>query len=167
MCACTSYYNKQSEALMRIVQFIDEKNEKRVAKVDGNNIIPTVKPSSTFDYVQKAITDNKSLRDIINDDLSSEDINYKKIIDEKRILAPIDHPDTSKFLITGTGLTHLGSADARDEMHKAEQTDESQKTDTMKMFELGLKGGKPEMGKSGVQPEWFYKGDGTTVRNPE
>ena len=67
MCACTSYYNKQSEALMRIVQFIDEKNEKRVAKVDGNNIIPTVKPSSTFDYVQKAITENKSLRDIISD----------------------------------------------------------------------------------------------------
>ena len=34
-----------------------------------------------------------------------------------RILAPIDHVDSTSSFLTGTGLTHLGSADARDRMH--------------------------------------------------
>jgi hypothetical protein len=30
----------------------------------------------------------------------------------------------------------------------------------MKMFRMGLEGGKPAGGRPGVQPEWFYKGNG-------
>src|SRR5690606_29177827 len=33
-------------------------------------------------------------------------------------------------------------------------------TDSMKMFRLGLDGGKPTDGKPSIQPEWFYKGNG-------
>src|SRR5690606_33551864 len=36
-----------------------------------------------------------------------------------------------------------------------------------KMFRMGLEGGKPEAGKLGVQPEWFYKGDGSMLVAPE
>jgi hypothetical protein len=36
----------------------------------------------------------------------------------------------------------------------------------MKMFKLGLDGGKPAGGGAGVQPEWFYKGDGSAVVAP-
>ena len=36
----------------------------------------------------------------------------------------------------------------------------------MKMFKLGLEGGKPAKGGVGVQPEWFYKGDGSTLVRP-
>ena len=36
-------------------------------------------------------------------------------------------------------------------------------TDSMRMFKLGLEGGKPEAGCEGAQPEWFYKGDGAIV----
>jgi hypothetical protein len=80
-------------------------------------------------------------------------------------LAPIDHPDTARVFLTGTGLTHLGSADARDKMHaKAHSADAS---DSMKMFRMGLEGGKPKAGESGVQPEWFYKGDGRSIVTPE
>jgi hypothetical protein len=39
-------------------------------------------------------------------------------------------------------------------------------TDSMKMFRWGLEGGKPASG-FGVQPEWFYKGDGSCVAAPE
>jgi len=35
------------------------------------------------------------------------------------------------------------------------------------MFRMGLEGGKPGDGQAGVQPEWFYKGDGTCVVAPE
>ena len=37
---------------------------------------------------------------------------------EGRLLAPINHPDPAHLHLTGTGLTHLGSAATRDAMHK-------------------------------------------------
>ena len=75
------------------------------------------------------------------------------------LLTPIDHPDPAHVLVSGTGLTHLGSAEGRDKMHKAAAAGD-QLTDSMRMFLMGLEGGKPAEGEAGVQPEWFYKGDG-------
>ncbi|WP_299307313.1 AraD1 family protein [uncultured Croceicoccus sp.] len=80
-----------------------------------------------------------------------------------RLLSPIDHPDDAHLLVSGTGLTHLGSAEGRDRMHKAAAAGNA--TDTMRMFLMGLEGGKPETGE-GVQPEWFYKGDGSIIAAP-
>ncbi|MFR1445991.1 FAH family protein, partial [Acinetobacter baumannii] len=78
-----------------------------------------------------------------------------------RLLSPINHPDPAHLHLTGTGLTHLGSAAARDAMHKKLNAEgEEQLTDSMKMFRMGLDGGKPGAGQAGVQPEWFYKGNG-------
>ena len=37
----------------------------------------------------------------------------------------------------------------------------------MRMFKLGLEGGKPAKGETGAQPEWFYKGDGSILTAPE
>jgi hypothetical protein len=82
---------------------------------------------------------------------------------EGRVMAPIDHPDTAHLHLTGTGLTHLGSAEGRDKMHKAA---EAAATDSMKMFLMGVEGGKPADGATGVQPEWFYKGCGASVAAP-
>jgi hypothetical protein len=80
---------------------------------------------------------------------------------EGRLLKPIDHPDPAHCHVTGTGLTHLGSAEGRDEMHKAASG--GQMTDSLRMFAMGVEGGRPEAGEEGVQPEWFYKGDGSTL----
>jgi hypothetical protein len=77
------------------------------------------------------------------------------------LLAPIDHPDAAHLTVTGTGLTHLGSAEGRDRMHKAAAA--GQATDSMRMFLMGEEGGKPRADEAGVQPEWFYKGDGSTL----
>jgi len=81
------------------------------------------------------------------------------------LLAPIDHPDSAHLLLTGTGLTHLGSAEGRDKMHRA-MSDTAAQTDSMKMFLLGVEGGKPEGEGVGAQPEWFYKGDGSSLVAP-
>lgn len=84
-----------------------------------------------------------------------------------RVRAPIRHPDPAHLHLTGTGLTHLGSAATRDSMHKKLAADgEEQLTDSMKMFRMGLEGGKPAKGQEGVQPEWFYKGNGTMAVEP-
>jgi hypothetical protein len=80
------------------------------------------------------------------------------------LLPPIDHDDPAHLLVSGTGLTHLGSAEGRDKMHRAAAT--GQATDSMQMFLMGMEGGKPVAGAVGVQPEWFYKGDGAILVAP-
>lgn len=82
-----------------------------------------------------------------------------------RLIAPIDHDDPAHMLLTGTGLTHLGSAEGRDKMHRDAAATET-KTDSMRMFLEGLEGGRPAPGQSGQQPEWFYKGDGSQLVGP-
>ena len=37
-------------------------------------------------------------------------------------------------------------------------------TDSMRIYQSGLAGGRPALGQIGVQPEWFYKGCGTILR---
>ncbi len=81
------------------------------------------------------------------------------------LLAPVDHEDPAHLLLTGTGLTHLGSAEGRDKMHRAAR-DNPEPTDSMKMFLMGVEGGKPADGTIGAQPEWFYKGDGSQLVAP-
>ena len=84
-----------------------------------------------------------------------------------RLISPINHPDPAHLHLTGTGLTHLGSAATRDAMHKKlDAAGEEVLTDSMKMFRMGLEDGKPAAGKTGVQPEWFYKGNGTMAVAP-
>jgi len=82
------------------------------------------------------------------------------------LLCPIDHTDPAHLLVSGTGLTHLGSAEGRDKMHRA-AIENPAPTDSMKMFLMGVEGGKPETGAIGVQPEWFYKGDGAILAAPD
>ncbi len=81
-----------------------------------------------------------------------------------RILFPVDHPEPARCLVSGTGLTHLGSAEARADMHATLASTDL--TDSMRMFKMGLEGGKPGPGAVGVQPEWFYKGTGQALVPP-
>jgi hypothetical protein len=78
---------------------------------------------------------------------------------------PVSHPDPAHLYLTGTGLTHLGSAAARDAMH-AKLAGAETLTDSMKMFRMGLEGGRPAASEVGAQPEWFYKGNGHTAVAP-
>jgi hypothetical protein len=78
---------------------------------------------------------------------------------------PVSHPDPAHLHLTGTGLTHLGSASARDAMHAKLEGAETL-TDSMKMFRMGLETGRPAAGDVGAQPEWFYKGNGHAAVAP-
>ncbi len=83
-----------------------------------------------------------------------------------RLCCPLDHPDPHRVLVSGTGLSHMGSMQSRDEMHRAtsEATSDVPATDSARMFARGLAGGKPAAGARGEAPEWFYKGDGGILR---
>jgi hypothetical protein len=91
-----------------------------------------------------------------------ETVDIDAVLREGRLLSPIHHPDPAHLYVTGTGLTHLGSAEGRDAMHRA-AADASTQTDSMRMFLMGLESGKPKNGATGSQPEWFYKGTGDCV----
>ncbi|WEJ98426.1 MAG: GguC family protein [Candidatus Sphingomonas phytovorans] len=92
---------------------------------------------------------------------------YAGVVDLETVtlLSPIDHGDPAHLLLTGTGLTHLGSAEGRDKMHRS-MTEAAQQTDSMRMFLMGVEGGKPGAGETGAQPEWFYKGNGEQLAAP-
>jgi hypothetical protein len=123
----------------------------------------------------QAITQQQTLASYVASLRHATFIHYEELVEKEALLPPIQHPDPAHMLITGTGLTHLGSADARDSMHKKHRdtpvdrvsdADLPPLTDSMRMFNLGLEGGKPTPGNTGVQPEWFYKGDGSCVTAP-
>ena len=93
-------------------------------------------------------------------------VDLEQAYGEGRVLAPVTHPDPAHLHLTGTGLTHLGSAAARDAMHQKAAAEAETLSDSMKMFRMGVEHGKPSDGAPGVQPEWFYKGNGTSVAAP-
>lgn len=93
-----------------------------------------------------------------------EAVDLAAALAEGRILLPVDHDDPAHLHLTGTGLTHLGSASTRNAMHQ--KTEAADLTDSMKMFRMGLEGGKPGAGQIGAQPEWFYKGNGHAAVAP-
>lgn len=113
----------------------------------------------------RAIAEGQSLAEAAKACSSGEAADIAAEFAAGRLLAPIDHEDPAHLLMTGTGLTHLGSAEGRDKMHKAAASGETL-TDSMRIFLEGLEGGKPAPGKVGQQPEWFYKGDGSQLAGP-
>jgi hypothetical protein len=151
---------------VRLAQFVDD-NGKRALAVSARGESRRVKGArSTLDLTRQAIADGVSLRKLIADRGVGEPVDLARALKERRVLAPIDHKDPAHVLVSGTGLTHLGSAEGRDKMHK-DLADPSKLTDSMRMFGLGLEGGKPAKGETGAQPEWFYKGDGSILAAPE
>jgi hypothetical protein len=168
---CTSliarYYN-QEKLTMRLVQLITQEGHRRVAVVDeaGDrlnllHITPSVRELALDAYFLE-----QSIIDLATERLGDGQLDYAETIAAGRILLPLDHPDPAHLYISGTGLDHLGSAQARDAMHAKLATSADDLTDSMKMFKLGLEGGKPDAGQIGVQPEWFYKGDGSWLVPP-
>jgi hypothetical protein len=121
--------------------------------------------TSTYELALAAIDRDLTIEAMARQFASAQRIDVDRALDERWVLAPIDHPDSAHLYLTGTGLTHLGSAESRDRMHR-EAAAAGTPTDSMRMFLLGLEGGKPRKGKVGVQPEWFYKGNGSSIVAP-
>lgn len=151
---------------MNLVQFITDKGKHAVAVVSPEGLHAVKGVRSTTALAGRAQAEGKKLGAIARSLASSKAENYAAALKEKRILPPVTHDDPAHCIITGTGLTHLGSASARDSMHKKLDGGEASLTDSLRMFKMGLEGGKPAKGKTGVQPEWFYKGDGRWLVAP-
>jgi hypothetical protein len=151
---------------MNIVQYTDKKGRQHVGLVDGGEVRSLKKVNSTVALAQLALKSGRSLAAAAQSLGVSGSEKITSLVKEKRLLPPVTHEDPTHMIVTGTGLTHLGSAAARDSMHKKLEGGAEALTDSLKMFKQGLEGGKPDKGKAGVQPEWFYKGDGRWIVPP-
>jgi hypothetical protein len=148
----------------RLVQ-IEKGVVRRVALVDEPHLRVMDGCSTVYELAQLAIGGHTKLSDLAQKNLTSERLEYDVVYSgrsEWRMLPPIDHPhEPSRCMISGTGLTHLGSARDRQSMHALK---DNEMTDSMKMFHWGKEGGRPAPGEIGTPPEWFYKGSGTMLR---
>ena len=148
----------------RLVQ-LKRNNERRVALVDEPHLRLLADISSLYELANAAIIQEAKLSDLARSRVGGELLDYDAIYSGRsdwRILPPIDHPqEPSRCLISGTGLTHMGSARDRQAMHAASS---EELTDSMKMFHSGVEGGRPAAGRIGAAPEWFYKGTGSMLR---
>ena len=153
---------------MRLVQYRTEGGDRRVAMVKSEETLHVLDGTErVYDLARAAGRSGRPMTELVEERLGSQRAEYSLIAAQKRLLPPLDHPDPTRLVISGTGLDHLGSAQARDAMHqKLNDEDEEALTDSMRMFRLGLEGGKPAPGQVGVAPEWFYKGDGRWLVPP-
>ena len=150
--------------MTRLVQ-IKRANVRRVALVEEPNLRLLDTFSSIFELALCAVQAGMKLSDFARQRARHETLDYDPIYagrSEWRMLPAIDHPDEpSLCLISGTGLTHLGSARGRQSMHSTPNED---LTDSMQMFRWGVEGGRPREGDIGIAPEWFHKGAGCALR---
>ena len=179
--------------MLRLVQ-VQNGSTHRVARVDEPFLVPLAGTASVLDLVNQAIDGRVKLTTLVDERATSERLDYDRVYAGSspwRLMVPIDHPEPARCMVSGTGLTHYGSAVSRDSMHTHAQAhasvtergegapaseasmpggrgprikEEETLTDSMRMFRLGIEGGRPEHGKCGAAPEWFYKGNGMILR---
>ena len=159
-----------------LVQLRHPTQGRRTGLVEGERLRLLLGVASAYQLAQAALSERCSLADCAVARADAETLDYDPIHrgeSEWRLLPPFDHPEEpARCLVTGTGLTHKKSAQSRQAMHEAAAArgpvkaaiEQPPLTDSMRMYQWGLEGGRPAAGTIGVAPEWFYKGCGTVVR---
>jgi len=150
--------------MTRLVQ-IRQGDARRVAVVEEPRLRVLADCKSVYELAEQAIAADQPLSHCVQERATSDLLDYDPIYSGKsawQILPAIDHPgEPARCMVSGTGLTHLGSARGRHAMHALPA---EEMTDSMKMFRWGVEGGRPPAGSIGTPPEWFYKGTGTSLR---
>ncbi len=132
---------------LRLVQLRCEDGSRCVVAGDESGVGRCVQGvDTTYQLAGLAIEVGASLAVVVNARLGSDSIDLAACQAEGRLLAPIDHPDAAHLHLSGTGLTHLGSAEGRDRMHKVAAG--GAVTDSMRMFIMGVEGASPQVQRS-------------------
>ncbi|WP_426036176.1 AraD1 family protein [Cypionkella sp. TWP1-2-1b2] len=150
---------------MLLSQIVNADGSLSVVAREGSEAAVVRGAVSTYALAMEALEQGRGLAAVIAARGLGEAVDLVALAAAGRLALPITHPDLTHMHLTGTGLTHLGSAATRDAMH-AKLGETAVLTDSMKMFQMGLADGRPAPGQVGVQPEWFYKGNGYTAVAP-
>ncbi|WP_229216762.1 AraD1 family protein [Dyadobacter sp. 3J3] len=151
---------------LRVVQICDHKKGRAVAVVQEPWLILVNKFTSVYAAALEAVTSNTKLANLLTENLSETKLDYNTVYEGSsswKLLPAFDCPHNPfACLVAGTGLTHKNSALNRQMMHAS--TGDAKPTDSIVMYDWGVKQGFPDPGKIGVQPEWFYKGNGSVLK---
>ncbi len=112
-------------------------------------------PEGLLSLFSAAAAGDGPVQALIRQRLAGPPLALERLATDGLLRHPVSHPDPAHCLVTGTGLTHLSSALARDRMNAAKG-----RSDSLAMYRAGLEGGKPADNQTGIQPEWFFKGLG-------
>lgn len=146
----------------RLLQHRDRDGRRSVILANGDRAARLAGVETIRALAGRAIAEEVDLASLAARMASATEIDLRAEAAAGSFTAVIEHDDPAHLLMSGTGLTHLGSAEGRDQMHRNAAA-AAQKTDSMRIFLEGLEGGKPAPGETGQQPEWFYKGDGSQL----
>lgn len=153
--------------MLRLVQLKHPTEGRRIAVVEEPNLRILSDFSTVYNLAQTAIDLGRGLEEVAAH-RSPQTLCYDAIYERRspwQLLVPFDHPEEpGRCLVSGTGLTHKASADNRQSMHISTGPSAVPLTDSMKMYQIGLEGGRPAAGEIGAAPEWFFKGSGTIMR---
>ena len=148
---------------MRLIQ-LNGPGGRRLGVVEGEQVRLLRTHQSVYALAGTAMGSGTALARAAEQDLTAEQLPYREIYagrSQWTILPAADHPlEPARCLVSGTGLSHIRSAANRQAMHAAD----AQVTDSMRMYQWGVEGGRPAPGQIGVAPEWFFKGTGATLR---
>src|SRR5580692_3851339 len=103
---------------MRLVQLM-QGDRRRVALVNEPKLKIFRQWESIYQLAQAAISAKRKIAETIGE--AGEAIDYDAVYDGKsewKLLPCFDHPEPTRFFITGTGLTHKSSAANRQSMHE-------------------------------------------------
>jgi hypothetical protein len=147
----------------RLVQIEHPVKGRRVALVDGAKLHLLATHRSVYGFATTALETGLPLEKLIAEDVSPLSVPYDELYElrsEWRVLPAFDHPDEpARCLVSGTGLTHLGSGSGR-----AATQEDAKITDGMRLYQAGVENGRPAPGAVGAAPEWFCKGSGSILR---
>ena len=151
---------------MNLVQLKHPQLGRRVAIVEEPSLVLLESPRSIYELALAAVDVGTTVATAAGAARSNTTVNYDDVYSGRsdwQFLPAFDHPhDPMHCLVTGTGLTHKASAENREKMHQAQTV--GHLTDSMRMYQWGVDGGRPAESSIGVQPEWFYKGTGHMLR---
>ncbi len=145
---------------MRIIQFLHPARGQCLGVVQGDDVLNVTERQpalmsvvTAFDLARRR---GRRLAEFVQGILNSGPqpvrLSFTKLLEAGQILPPLTEEAGRRLLVSGTGLTHLGSVQQRDQMHQAQES-AGPKSDSRKMFELGVAGGRPEPGQRGAAPE--------------
>ena len=108
---------------MRLIQLVDNAGDARVGVIDQDGARLRLLESSrtTYALATAAIAADRDLEQQAAQEQGDESLDYARLLREGRVLSPLAHPDPAHVRVTGTGLTHVGSAATRDAMHQSLQ----------------------------------------------
>ena len=150
--------------MLRLIQLAHPVEGRRIGVVTDDTVSILSGFETVYEAAVAAFGEGRPLAAVLGSLPVESAVPYGDVYEGRtpwKILVPFDHPsEAARCLVSGTGLTHLASAETRQKMHAGAE----QETDSMRMYRWGVEGGRPAAGEVGTAPEWFYKGSGLVLR---